>query len=122
MYTLREVADPSIGLTIPESILMRADEVIPVIPPRALILFARGLAGLIAGALGSRFPRVADSARKVVCVGSVLAAGILLAPVVLGAESRLSARVAILDTTNTTRAIPGTTSFVQELQRLGYVE
>ena len=49
-------------------------------------------------------------------------AGILLAPVVLGAEPGLSARVAILDTTNTTRATPGTTSFVQELQRLGYVE
>ena len=46
---------------------------------------------------------------------------IFLAPVVLGAEP-CSARVAILDTTNPTRATRGTTSFVQELQRLGYVE
>ena len=57
---------------------------------------------------------------KVVCVSLVLVAGILLAPLVLGAEP--SARVAILDTTNPTRTVPGTTSFIQELQRLGYVE
>jgi putative ABC transport system substrate-binding protein len=83
---------------------------------RVLLVFDRGFAGLTAGALSWRF------ARKIVCVSSVLVAGILLAPVVLGAEPGLSVRVAILDPTNTTRAIPGTTSFVQELQRLGYVE
>jgi putative ABC transport system substrate-binding protein len=55
-------------------------------------------------------------------VGSALAAVVLLAPVVLGAEPGPSARVAILDSTNTTRATRGTTSFVEELQRLGYIE
>lgn len=89
---------------------------------RALILLARGLAGLIAGVLGSKLVRGAEAAQRIMCVGSVLAVGIFLTPVVLGAEPGPSARVAILDPTNTTRATSGTTSFVQELQRLGYVE
>jgi len=56
-------------------------------------------------------------------VGSALAAGILLAPGVLGAEPGPSARVAILSTNNVTLTSPGVTSFVvAELQRLGYVE
>jgi putative ABC transport system substrate-binding protein len=56
-------------------------------------------------------------------VGSVLAAGILLAPVVFGAEPALSARVAILSVISTMPARSGVWSFVvAELQRLGYVE
>ena len=60
--------------------------------------------------------------RKVVCVGSALVAGILLASVVLGAEPGPSARVAILNSLSTTLATSGPTRFVEELQRLGYVE
>jgi len=52
-------------------------------------------------------------------VSSILIAGILLAPIVLGAEPGPSARVAILNTLTDTWA---KTSFVEELQRLGYVE
>ena len=60
---------------------------------------------------------------RVAAVGSALAAGILLAPVVLAAEPGPSARVALLSTNSTTRATPGVTNFVvAELQRLGYVE
>ena len=56
-------------------------------------------------------------------VGSALAAGILLAPVVLGAEPAPSARVALLSTNNVTLTSPGVLKFVvAELQRLGYVE
>jgi len=50
--------------------------------------------------------------------GSALAAGIVLAANVHGAEPTPSARVAILSTLTTTYA---TTTFVEELQRLGYV-
>jgi ABC-type uncharacterized transport system substrate-binding protein len=89
---------------------------------RVLLILACGLADLIPSALASRFTLIADSMQKVVCVSSVLVARILLTLVAFGAEPALSARVAILDTTNITRAIPGTTSFVRELQRLGYVE
>ena len=60
---------------------------------------------------------------RVAAVGSALAAGILLAPFVLGAEPAPSARVAILSTNNVTLTSPGVTSFVvAEFQRLGYVE
>ncbi len=54
-------------------------------------------------------------------MGSTLAAVILLAPAVLGAEPGPSARVGILST-GTPRAAPTITRFVQELERLGYVE
>ena len=60
---------------------------------------------------------------RLAAVGSALAAGIFLAPVVLGAEPGPSARIAILNTTGATRASPGVTSFVvAELQRFGYTE
>jgi hypothetical protein len=55
-------------------------------------------------------------------LGFVLAAGILIAPCVLGAEPGSRARVAILNSLGTTLALPATTSFVEELQRLGYAE
>jgi len=55
-------------------------------------------------------------------VGWALVAGILLAPVVLGAESAPSARVAILTTLSITLPSRGPASFVAELQRLGYVQ
>ena len=84
-----------------------------------LLVLARALAGLTAGALGSRCAHAADPAQRVACVGSVLAAGLLLAPVVLGADPGPSARVAILNSLTETWA---KTSFVEELQRLGYVE
>ena len=78
------------------------------------------LAGLTAGTLASRFARAADSAQKVACVVSILVAGMLLAPpAVLGAEPGPSAHVAIL---NTLTNAWSKTSFVEELQRLGYVE
>jgi putative ABC transport system substrate-binding protein len=60
---------------------------------------------------------------RIAAVGSVLAAGILLAPAVFGAESAPSVRVAILGTTGVTGATPGVVRYVvAELKRLGYVE
>ena len=65
----------------------------------------------------------AVTSTRLAAVGSVLAAGILLAPVVFGAEPALSARVAILSVISTMPARSGVWSFVvAELQRLGYVE
>jgi putative ABC transport system substrate-binding protein len=55
-------------------------------------------------------------------VGSVLAAGMLLAPIVRAAEPVLSARIAILSSLSITLASPSMTSFVAELRRLGYAE
>jgi putative ABC transport system substrate-binding protein len=55
-------------------------------------------------------------------VGSALATGILLAPVVLGAEPGPRARVAILTSLSATLASPNFTRFFQELERLGYVD
>ena len=75
---------------------------------------------------GNHYPSLVSRAVTLIllaAVGSALAAGILLAPVVLGAEPAPSARVAILSTNNVTLTSPGVTSFVvAELQRLGYVE
>jgi len=71
---------------------------------------------------GNHYPCVVSRAVTLTlfaAAGPALAAGILLAPIVLGAEPGPSARVAILSTLTPTWA---KTSFVEELQRLGYVE
>jgi len=86
------------------------------------LVLARGLTGLIPGVLSSRCARVADQARKVGCISLAIVGGILFAPVVLGAELGPTAHVVILDSHNPTRAAPRITSFVEELQRLGYIE
>jgi putative ABC transport system substrate-binding protein len=60
---------------------------------------------------------------RLAAVGSALAAGILLAPVVLGAEPAPSARIAILNSGTFTPRTPGILNYVvTELTRLGYVE
>ena len=75
---------------------------------------------------GNHYPCLVSRAVTLIrlaAVGSALAAGILLAPVVLGAEPAPSARVALLSTNNVTLTSPGVIKFVvAELQRLGYVE
>ena len=75
---------------------------------------------------GNHYPSLVSRAVILIrldAVVSAFAAGILLAPIVLGAEPAPSARVAILSTNNVTLTSPGVTSFVvAELQRLGYVE
>ena len=80
------------------------------------------LAGSASRVLGSRFARVADQVRKVGRASSVLVGGILLAPVVLGAELGPNAHIVILDSHSPSRATSAYTSFIEELQRLGYVE
>jgi len=55
-------------------------------------------------------------------VCAALAAGILIAPTVLGEEPEARARVAILSSSGATLASPNVTRFVQELGRLGYVD
>jgi putative ABC transport system substrate-binding protein len=59
---------------------------------------------------------------RLAAAGSALVTGILVAPIVLSAESAPSARVAILSTFGLTLATPGPARFVSELRRLGYVE
>ena len=75
---------------------------------------------------GNHCPRLVSrvvTLTRLAAVGSALAAGILLATAVLGAEPAPSVRVAILGTTGVTPATPGVVRYVvAELKRLGYVE